>query len=61
MALSDMQGRFTARPIILDATTTSNDENSRLKTESPVEIGRDKVGLNVTMEPYEMRFWSIER
>ena len=39
LAFSGMQGRFTARPIVLDATTTSNDENSKLKLERPIEIG----------------------
>jgi hypothetical protein len=61
LAFSDMPGRFTARPIVLDATTANNDENSRLKAESPVEIGRDKAGFPMLMEPYGMRFWSVER
>jgi len=61
LAFSDPPGRLTARPIVLDATAANNDENSRLKAESPVEIERGKASLTVLMEPYVIRLWSIER
>jgi len=61
LAFSDPPGRLTARPIVLDATAANNDENSRLKAESPDEIERGKASLTVLMEPYVIRLWSIER
>jgi len=61
LAFSNAPGNLMARPIVLDATTADNDENSRLKSESPVELKRNKASLTVLMDPYGIRFWSIER
>lgn len=54
-------GSLLARPIVLDAATTSGDENSRLRIESPVELKRDNTSLDAQFEPYGIRFWSIEQ
>jgi len=59
--LADAPGNLTARPIVLDAVTTSNDENARLKSERPIDLIREKANLEAPLEPYGVRFWSIER
>ncbi len=61
LVLTNPPGNLLARPIVLDAATTGNDENSRLISESPVELERDKARLTVPLDPYGIRFWSIER
>jgi len=61
LVLANPPGNLLARPIVLDAATTCNDENSRLISESPVELERDKARLTVSLGPYDVRFWSIER
>ena len=61
LAFSNAPGNLKAMPIVLDATTAKNDENSRLIFESPIELKRDKAIPTVLMQPYGMRFWSIER
>ena len=54
-------GSLLARPIVLDAASGSYDENSRLRIESPVELKRDNTSLDAQFEPYDIRFWSVER
>jgi hypothetical protein len=61
LVLANPPGNLLARPIVLDAATTGNDENSRLISESPVELERNKARLTVPLDPYGVRFWSIER
>jgi hypothetical protein len=61
LALSNPPGNLLARPIVLDATTANNDENWRLKSESPVELKREKTGLSAVLDTYGVRFWSVER
>jgi hypothetical protein len=61
LVLANPPGNLLARSIVLDAATTGNDENSRLISESPVELERDKARLTVPLDPYGVRFWSIER
>ena len=61
LAFANPPGSLLARPIALDAATTSSDENSRLRIESPVELKRDKASMEVQVDPYGIRFWSIER
>jgi len=61
LAFGNAPGNLKAMPIVLDATTANNDENSQLIFENPIELKRDKASLTVLMQPYGMRFWSIER
>ena len=44
-----------------EAATANNDENARLKSERPIDLTREKADLEVSLEPYGVRFWSIER
>jgi len=41
--------------------TANNDENARLRSERPVDLTPEKAILDVPLEPYGVRFWSIER
>ena len=50
-----------ARPIVLDAVSSSSDENSRLRIERPAELSPGKASIEVEFEPYGVRFWSLER
>lgn len=61
IAFAGSAGSLLARPIVLDAASGSYDENSRLRIEGPVELKRDKASMEVQLEPYGIRFWSIER
>lgn len=48
------------KPILLDALTASNDENARLKPEAPIELSRNKAAIDVTLDSYGVRFWTLE-
>ncbi len=61
LTLADAPGNLTARPIVLDAMTANNDENARLKPERPVDLAPGKADVEASLEPYGVRFWSIER
>ncbi|MBN1509417.1 MAG: hypothetical protein JW955_21400 [Sedimentisphaerales bacterium] len=61
LALKDVPGRLTAKPIVLDAATASNDEIARLRPESSFEIRPEQPTIRASVEPYEIRFWSFER
>jgi xylan 1,4-beta-xylosidase len=50
-----------ARPIALDAASSSSDENSRLRIEHPVELSPGRASTEAQLEPYGIRFWSLER
>jgi len=50
-----------ARPIVLDAASGSYDENSRLRIEPPVELKPGGTSTEAQLEPYGIRFWSVER
>jgi len=59
--LEDMPGRMAAKPIVLDAMTTNNDEIARLKPENAFSITVEKPQIQLTLEPYQIRFWSLEK
>jgi hypothetical protein len=61
LTLADAPGDLTARPLVLDAMTANNDENARLRSERPVDLTPEKATLDTSLEPYGVRFWSIER
>lgn len=61
LVLADAPGNLTARPLALDAATANNDENARLKVERPIDLTPEKATLDAPLEPYGVRFWSIER
>jgi hypothetical protein len=61
LSLKDVPGALTAKPIVLDAATASNDEIARLKPESSFELKADQPAIVVSLEPYGIRFWSFEQ
>ncbi len=61
IAIKDVSGALVARPIVLDATTANSDENARLRAERPVELASNQAEFRAVLEPYGVRFWSIER
>jgi hypothetical protein len=61
VAFDDMPGPMTAKPIALDAMTASNDEIARLRPEPSRRIDPDQPTLEITFEPYQVRFWSLEQ
>lgn len=61
LTLADAPSDLTARPLVLDAMTANNDENARLRSERPVDLTPEQAALDTSLEPYGVRFWSIER
>jgi len=61
LVLKDVPGRLTAKPIVLDAATPSNDEITRLRPESSFDLKPDQPTVRASLEPYGVRFWSFEK
>jgi hypothetical protein len=61
LTLKEVPGVLTAKPIVLDAATASNDEIARLKPESSFEVKVDQPVIRASLEPYGVRFWSFEQ
>ncbi len=59
--LQDIPGPLTAKPILLDAVTPSNDEIARLRPERSFEIKADQPVIRMSLEPFGIRFWAFER
>lgn len=57
----NMPANLQAKPVVLDAATSSNDEIARLRPESPFQLRVDKPSFSISFEPYGVRFWSFER
>jgi hypothetical protein len=61
LTLDSTPGDLVADPIALDATTASNDENDRLRHEAAIRLTGQRPQIRAALEPYAVRFWSIER
>ena len=61
ITFEDASGDMMAKPIVLDAMTPRNDEIARLRPEPPLRIDSEQPNMQVTFEPYQVRFWSLER
>jgi hypothetical protein len=61
LTFENMPGSMTAKPVVLDAATSSNDEISRLRPESSFQLKADQPAFRISFEPYNVRFWSFER
>jgi hypothetical protein len=55
-----LTGATSAKPIVLDAMTPSNDENARLFQENPVKLTADSSSLETPLDRHGLRFWSFE-
>ena len=61
LTFEKMPSGMTAKPVVLDAATSSNDEISRLRPESPFQLKADQPTFRISFEPYGVRFWSFEK
>jgi xylan 1,4-beta-xylosidase len=61
LTFENMPGNMTAKPVILDAATSNNDEIARLRPESPFQLKAEKPTYSISFEAYGVRFWSFER
>jgi hypothetical protein len=48
------------RSFTLDASASSSDENARLRPDRSIRLGRGNHRLKVVLEPYAIKFWSME-
>jgi hypothetical protein len=60
VALENLPANVTAIPLVLDAASPSPEENARLRPEDPLEVKRDQAHLRLRLEPYDIRFWTLE-
>jgi hypothetical protein len=51
---------MNAEPLMLDATSPSNDENSRLRPLPEIQIQSGKP-IPIDLGPYGVVFWTIEK
>ena len=59
MTLKDVPGPLTAKPIVLDAVTPSNDEIARLRPERSFQVKPDQPTIRATLEPYGIRQYNV--
>jgi hypothetical protein len=59
--LKDVPGALRAKPIVLNAATSSDDEIARLRPENSFEVKADHPMIQTALEPYGIRFWSFEQ
>ena len=56
LTLENMPGSMTAKPVVLDAATSNNNEIVRLRPESPFQLKADQPAFRIFFEPYGVRF-----
>jgi hypothetical protein len=61
LTFNNMPASMKAKPIVLDAATSSDDEIVRLRPESPFQLKASQPAFRISFEPYGVRFWSFER
>ena len=61
LTLENMSCDMMAKPVVLNAATTNNDEIARLSPENPFQIRVKQPAFRISFEPYGVRFWSFER
>jgi len=60
LSLLGLTRDMRTRHIILDAQTTSNDENARLRPEPFATFSKGDHHLELKFEPYAVHYWSFE-
>ena len=60
IAANDVPESLLMRPEVLDAKSSSYDENARLRPLTPEKVERGKLKLSVDLEPWGVAFWSFE-
>ncbi|MBN1421065.1 MAG: hypothetical protein JXP34_20000 [Planctomycetes bacterium] len=61
IALTGAPGDLVAWPIVLDPRSGAAGENERLVPGHSLAIERQRPTLEVVLEPYQVRFWALER
>jgi xylan 1,4-beta-xylosidase len=61
LTFENMPANMTAKPVVLDAATSNNDEIARLRPERLFQIRAEEPAFRILFEPYGVRFWSFER
>jgi hypothetical protein len=61
LTLEGLRSDAVAKPLLLDAATASSDENLRLRPEKPIQLKQDQASVQITFDPYGVRFWSFEQ
>lgn len=60
IVINDPPNELQVRPLVLDALDPNPDENARLKPLPPFQITKEKSIIELTFEPYDVRFWYFE-
>ncbi|MBV9038572.1 MAG: hypothetical protein JO182_29055 [Acidobacteriaceae bacterium] len=60
IAANDVPESLLMRPEVLDAKSSSYDENARLRPLTPEKVEKGKLKLSVDLEPWGIAFWSFE-
>jgi len=60
ISIENMPDDMTVKPVVLDAMNPSADEIARLRPELPLSIESERPKIQVDLEPYQVRFWSLE-
>jgi hypothetical protein len=55
-----LSGDMLLRPVTLDASAASSDENARLRPDRSLRLTKGDHRLEVTLDPYAIKFWSFE-
>jgi len=61
LTFENMPANMTAKPVVLNAATSSSDEIARLRPESSFLLKTDQPAFRITFEPFGVRLWSFER
>jgi len=60
ITLDALAGEVRAFPLLLDASASAGDENTRLRPEPVFRVKPEKPVWRASLEPYGVRFWSLE-
>ena len=60
LALERLPKEMLVRQITLDAMAPSSDENARLRPEPSTRLPAGTHRVQVRLEPYAIKFWSLE-
>lgn len=60
VTLENLPKDMRIRHVVMDAKTTSSDENARLRPDPFSNLSKTNASLTVTLEPYGIHYWSLE-
>ena len=59
LSFEGLPGNVTVKPVALDAASPSSDEMTRLRPERSFSLRPDQPQFQISVKPYEVRFWSF--